>query len=69
MFLKILHNTHGINIDDNFHTGRGELLLSAVICNNISKEIKYSDISQINSNEIVMNRRHGTFSFSVGMIF
>lgn len=36
---------------------------------NISREIKYSDISQINSNEIVMNRRHGTFSFSVGMIF
>ena len=37
---------------------------------NISKGISYNeDQLSGNGNEIVLNRRHGTFSFSIGMIF
>jgi hypothetical protein len=37
--------------------------------NNISKRIDYDTTPQDNGGSVTLDRRHGTFSFSIGMIF
>ena len=48
LFFDIKNNRHGINLDENFNTYRGELLLSAAICKKTAEKINKLSPFEVN---------------------